>query len=255
MAPLTQTHAPPAPLHAIPSTQCDVPAVAQDTCQQRVMYCGGGASSFVKVNVSGAHPVRRQQSGQLARLWKKATGCGFLTEATLPTEAHVMAGAPSSVWTQWGFDPAARTLDFNLTYVNKTATRLPEALWLRVDPSASAPASLSTRKFGRSINALDVVNRGAVNFFPADAVQFGAGGGVKVEVESLDAGVVGIGAPWPFPTRESEQPEGAPNFGFNLVNNIWSTNFVQWYPFVGEPGEWVDGATALFRFTARFSQS
>jgi hypothetical protein len=49
-----------------------------------------------------------------------------------------------------------------------------------------------------------------------------------VIVSSLDAPIVGIGPPWPFPTRNSEQVEGAPDFSYNLYNNIWGTNYSTW---------------------------
>ena len=39
----------------------------------------------------------RELSPTLKGLWQK--GCNFLVEATLPDEAHTLAGAPATVWT------------------------------------------------------------------------------------------------------------------------------------------------------------
>ena len=148
-----------------------------------------------------------------------------------------------------------------LTWVDKSATKLPEALWLRFTPdtqsgAALPPLSLSPQQFaleaqklGRFVDALDVVNRGSVNFFPADAMRLSMSAtNVSVTVASLDAAFVGIGKPWPFPVRVSEQPEGAPDFSFNLFNNIWGTNYPQWFPWAGTPHQWADGANLTFRF-------
>ena len=76
-------------------------------------------------------------------------------------------------------------------------------------------------------------------------------------VASLDAPILGIGEPWPFPVRESEQPEGAPQFSYNLYNNIWGTNYPQWYPFegvygYGKHGDRTLGTDASFRFELEF---
>lgn len=130
---------------------------------------------------------------------------------------------------------------------------------MRFDTEADAASSaLEAQKLGHFIDALQVVRRGSVNFYPADAIRLrvanaSSGTAAVTTVTSLDASIVGIGAPWPFPTRDSELPEGAPAFGYNLYNNIWGTNFVMWYPFAGTPFTgWADGANATFRFAASF---
>ena len=121
--------------------------------------------------------------------------------------------------------------------------------------------ALEAQKLGTYVDALDVVRRGAANFFPADGMRLhtrniSTGRAIVATVTSLDALIVGIGEPWPFPTRESEKPEGAPHFGWNLFNNIWGTNFVMWFPFAGTPlTGWADGDNVTFRFTAHFEQA
>ena len=78
----------------------------------------------------------RELSPTLKGLWQK--GCNFLVEATLPDEAHTLAGAPATVWTVVTMDFAAGDelkLDFEFRQIAKTATRLPEALFVQFRPA------------------------------------------------------------------------------------------------------------------------
>ena len=200
--------------------------------------------------------------------------CNFLVKSSVPQQLHQVAGAPQFVWTNVTVNQptaaGAASLNIELSWVNKAATKLPEALWVRFDSDSdslegeggeatSSNQTLEAQKLGTYIDALDVVRRGAANFFPADGMRLrtvnaSTGHAAVVTVTSLDASIVGIGEPWPFPTRDSELPEGAPHFGWNLFNNIWGTNFVMWYPFAGTPlSNWADGANATFRFGASFA--
>ena len=243
-------------------TACDVPPSPDNgNCQSRVKLCKG--SSFVKVNVSAGSPVHRNVKAVLEELWvwgeqsqqsqqsqqqqqqqQQQQACRFLLKSSLPREVHDIAGAPLFVWSNITVSSgaaatAALEVVVELTWVNKSATKLPEALWVRFTPDdqfitaevplssplSPLPFTLEAQKLGRYVDALDVVHRGAVNFFPADAMRLSVDAtNASVTVSSLDAAFAGIGKPWPFPVRVSEQPEGAPDFSYNLFNNIWGTN-------------------------------
>ena len=231
-------------------TACDVPAVPpeQDTCQLRVKYCDG--SSFVKVNVSAGNPERRDVRATLAQMWERHSdgGCSVLVKTTVPLELHAIAGAPQEVWSEWtaksggGAASSPRAaLRLQMTWIGKAATKLPEAGWVLFQPASSALApappgtaafTLETEKLQTFLDAIDVVPRGSVNLFSADAMRYNStapsGYARSMTARSIDAPFVGIGDPWPFPTRDSMHVEGAPNFQFNLFNNIWGTNYPQW---------------------------
>lgn len=71
-------------------------------------------------------------------------------------------------------------------------------------------------------------------------------GEVKLVLASLDAPIVSAGVLSPFPTPSSNASIGAnlsSGMHWNVQNNIWNTNFPQWYPFVPED------ADSRFRFT------
>jgi len=264
-------------------TACDVPYVPPEnnTCQLRVTYCGG--SSFVKVNVSHAIPERRDVKATLASVWERHDGdaCSVLVKTTLPNQLHTVAGAPTEVWSEWNVDHsslapssaaasaaaaappyAATALRLQMTWLNKAATKLPEAGWVLFNPAEASLAepsgdgfTLETEKLSTFLDAIDVVPRGSVNLFSADGMRCNStsdDGTVRsITARSVDAPFVGIGTPWPFPTRDSSRVEGAPAFQFNLFNNIWGTNYPQWYPFVDTveaPGKFLDGVNGTFRF-------
>ena len=61
-----------------------------------------------------------------------------------------------------------------------------------------------------------------------------------MRVASLDAGLLCYGEPTAFPTSAgtsvgASKPFGPPDLtkgaSWNLFNNIWGTNYPQWYPF------------------------
>ena len=69
-------------------------------------------------------------------------------------------------------------------------------------------------------------------------------------VESLDAGLVRWGAPMPFPTPLRGNVSLAEGASFVLFENVWNTNFLFWWPYVGAAEATPDGlhADAVFRW-------
>ena len=139
--------------------------------------------------------------------------------------------------------PAQLTLDLELCpdcvkmayrWANKAANRVPEGLWLGMNPMAKG---YRVRKLGQWIDPMDIVKFGNRQMFATDW-------GVAwddVTLESLDAAVLAFGEPalWRF---DEEQPKLENGAWFNLFNNMWNTNFPMWYE-----------DDALFRFKLRIS--
>lgn len=55
-------------------------------------------------------------------------------QAAFDPAAVQLAGAPRFVWTELRSAPGSRDLEVDVTWESKTATRLPEATWLRWQP-------------------------------------------------------------------------------------------------------------------------
>jgi hypothetical protein len=69
------------------------------------------------------------------------------------------------------------------------------------------------------------------------------------ELRSADVPCVSTGKPSPFPTPRDMVPDMREGVAFNWFNNIWSTNYVLWYPFTPED------RNLKARFSMRFAET
>ncbi len=161
-------------------------------------------------------------------------------------------------------------LNITLQWFEKTPTRLAEASWFRFQPennnsaaddavtTAPAPAAAAaaaaaatsgkwhlqgfrTGLFNKTgdagIDPTNVVAHGATHLHslgPFGQSVFTRADGHSLTVKSLDAPIVsaGILSPFPTPGDNSSLPASmASGIMYNIQNNIWNTNFPQWYPF------------------------
>jgi len=115
----------------------------------------------------------------------------------------------------------------NLSWFQKPATRLPEALWLSFHPIASDPAGWTLEKSGQSVSPMDVVRSGNRHMH-----SLSRGLGYKDDsgalfVETLDAPLVTLGTKSPLPFSNA-QPHLSGGVYCNLFNNAWGTNYIMW---------------------------
>jgi len=217
--------------------------------------------------------VRQSQTG----MWRRASpsgGVSFLVSSTFePSELHTIYGAPAALWTQYDFPPSPSSpssssrVNVSLALYNKTATRLPEGLFLRLRPAAAAAppgpgGSLVWRvnKLGQAVNVLVQGEEGVIE--GGNQRQHGAVGGVTVTqhysssnsssnsnassssssgvgsrdgqgllILTPDAPLATFGDPsiFPVPTAAGSAD---PAFGLSLLlmDNLWSTNYPYWQP-------------------------
>jgi hypothetical protein len=168
--------------------------------------------------------------------------CEYLVEATLPAEAHTLGGAPAAVWTRvrLAAQPAGTgSLELELEYLafNKTATRLPESIFVQFKPAVAAepaPLGWSLEMFNDSSIALDPMDvmptpngsGGAPHTRCVSGVRWQADGGEDAPsmwLSSKDVPCVCTGTPTPFPTPRNEPPNMADGVSYNIYNNIWNT--------------------------------
>lgn len=180
-----------------------------------------------------------------------------IAELQLPSEAHEFAGAPSTAYLNVtavaGTDGAA-TLDIELSWANKTATRLGEALMLTFRPAPSAatstkaggselPGAWAMDKLGTLISPMEVMEGGSqYQHGVHTGVYFTSSAGSVLQILTVDAPLVSpmtTAFPWGNPLPYPMDPITTDPFGFavNLVNNIWTTNYPEWYPFADGVGD------------------
>lgn len=217
-------------------------------------YPGPGANSpswfqldFGKPNVSSANPVHQEVAQSLSSLWLKQTAdtASFLVEATFqPATLNTYYGAPASMWLQLDVPrfggPGSASINASWTILNKTATRLPEGLFLRFNASAagSSGGALQWRigKLNSFVDPFDVVpggaqrNHGYWGGFAAVKATPGGGAGATLAIESDDFALVNAGRPWPLPAPTLVGPDASEGLSFLALDNTWGTNYPMWLP-------------------------
>lgn len=126
-------------------------------------------------------------------------------------------------------------VDLNIYWFHKRSNRLPEALWLTMNPAT--PLQEIT-KAGGTISPNDVVSKGNRHMHAVDTgLRFRDG----LTITTLDAPLVVLGEQSPI-FFSNDLPDPAAPIHFSLFNNGWGTNYVQWF-----------GEDMRFRFSFRIS--
>lgn len=134
----------------------------------------------------------------------------------------------------------APELRATLRVLGKDPSRAPHALWLSFAPARSQ-GGLSFTKLGEPIDPADVVEGGGRALHAIDG-EIRLGGGAVVE--TLDAPLLAPGARDLLWKRRNPLPQPGAPFHVNLYNNVWGTNFPQWF-----------GGNAAYRFTIRYDKT
>jgi hypothetical protein len=154
-------------------------------------------------------------------------------------------------------------INVTLWAVNKTRTRITESWWLRFNPrfdthaggGGHSPQSMRLNKLASLIDPADVLLNGSkVLHALTGGVVYGEtlGDPSLLHISSIDVPVVKVGAgnaslaadtpplaglnPAPLPNDVA--PRVQDGFAFNIFNNLWSTNAIQWFPFDAEDRSW-----------------
>ncbi len=137
-------------------------------------------------------------------------------------------GAPAAAFIEYQFADAAPTIEVTLQWFEKNATRLPESMWFSFAPAVSNPDSWSLDKMGSPVSPLDVVRDGNRNLHAVTrGVQCGSAD-ERIAIDSLDVPLVAPGEPRLL-QFDNRLPALEGGMHFNILNNVWGTNFPMWY--------------------------
>lgn len=152
----------------------------------------------------------------------------FHVQLSFPASAVALAGAPPVVFVSLSvpLDKQATSFDITLQVFNKTATRLPEAMFLRFVPPVpvgGGGAGYAMEKLGEWVDALDVVVGGGKHSSTTSrgGVSFPGAGGARMNVSSVDTRTVCWGTPTGFPTPTNVVPDVGEGGAYFLWDNIW----------------------------------
>jgi len=147
---------------------------------------------------------------------------------------HVDYGTPEELWLRYDFHRDSTEIDLTVSWFNKTATRIPEAFWMRVDPSGAA-GNWTIDKLGEWVDITDdyVLQNGSTHIHAVhtSVLQIASDPDLNIRVDTLDAPLVCLGEPTPFPVP-FRPPDMSHGVSFNLYANTWGTNYIMWYPYL-----------------------
>ncbi len=157
-----------------------------------------------------------------------AKGQSFLIELTMPEATWNKYGAPKSVYVTVDLPNDEAVIKFDLQWFEKEANRLPEAAWLSFNPVTQQTGEWMMDKLGAHISPLDVIKNGNRKLHGVETGVFYSDNRAQLTIESLDAALVAPGEP-SLLNFNNRQPVMKNGMHFNLLNNIWGTNFQMWY--------------------------
>ena len=204
--------------------------------------CGPPCGDFAKQGMDTANPVNATWLPTLTSLYKKDGGgpCGFVAELALPSDTILIYGGAASLFLNFTVDADAEaplpTLAVELTWLNKTATRLAESAWLAFNPTLEPEADMrawTMDVLGFPVSPLDVVDMGTRHIHAVwDGVRYDnrAAGGAFVNLLTVDVPLVAPGDSEHLLWYDGlTQPDLTGGWHFNVWNNVWGTAFPQWY--------------------------
>lgn len=133
---------------------------------------------------------------------------------------------PENIFYDWKVSPSGNQVEINVGVVNKPANRLPEAYWFSFYPQDVL--SVFVQKTGQMVDVLEVVEGGNRQLHGIDRyVDIKTNKGT-IRIRSLDALLVAIGDK-DLLNYSTKQPDINKGIHFCLFNNVWGTNFSQWF--------------------------
>jgi hypothetical protein len=179
---------------------------------------GGAVLRNVNASCQGMYYGVESESGRVT----------FVVDVSFPEEAVVLAGAPVQTFITWTFSGDKSVAEFNVTIevFNKTATRLPEAMFFRWLLPGGA-RGISVQKLDEWLDPLDVVMGGnqRMHSLSRGGLSLPAHG-TSLNISSPDTRLVCVGEPTSFPTPTDVPADASQGVANVLWNNIWYVSFV-----------------------------
>jgi hypothetical protein len=163
----------------------------------------------------------------------------LLVELAFSPDATAL-GAPPSAWIRCGVPvvptapdhageaPLSDTdLEIEVLWLDKPATRLPEATWLAFVPAVAEPERWELDKLGQRVSPLDVVRHGGRSLHAVGEGMHYRGPDGRLTIATHHAPLVALGRP-NLLDADPPLPDLAAGFHVLLHDNCWGTNFPMW---------------------------
>lgn len=163
---------------------------------------------------------------------QNASGWRVLAQLTIHDIEAAQSGVaafPQKMYLELSLPKTDPIVELNFYWLQKPATRLPEALWLTFNPIVDLNKGAWTfDKTGEEISPFDVVVSGNRHMHAISNGFRYSDGQDHFAVETLDAPVIALGEKSPLNFSNS-QPDLSSGIHSNLFNNAWGTNYIMWF--------------------------
>ncbi len=185
---------------------------------------------FTKPGIDASGAVSQTWLPRLQDIYERTSSDGqhYLLELTFPPEANLKYGAPAHVSIDVFFPDELDRIVFTLQWFDKSASRLPQALWFTVAPRLPSDSAWRLYKLGQWIDPTQVVSRGARSLHPVEVASAFKHATPVAALHSPDAPLVNIGKP-SLLDFHNQLPAPDDNLHVNVYNNVWGTNFPMWF--------------------------
>ena len=214
-------------------------------------HCGPPCGDFAKPGLtnSSSQTVRPH----VVSMWRDSINQTFLVQLTFPNEIIEEYGGSQTIWVNYTFPSDSSSIIYiELQWFNKTETRLPESLWIEVNPilpvSSTTCDQWKIDVLGYDIDPSKIVDYGArrMHAVGQNGVRFYDRTTERpvFSLQSYDAPILSIGSPDYLLNFDNSMPDCQGNRNglfINLHNNLWNTGFPVYY-----------GKDAKFRFKLGF---
>jgi hypothetical protein len=173
-----------------------------------------------------------------ARFWQPKVMASFsrrISEESsflfhLVGEPHSIAdyGCPQDFWLEYRLGSHLTGLQIELQWFHKPACRMPEALWFSFLPCLAEKTDWRIEKLGQEISPVEVVPFGNRHLHASGKYVIWLNQINRLKIISLDAPLVAPGKP-SLLDFNNELPQIGDGMHFNLLNNLWGTNFPMWF--------------------------
>jgi hypothetical protein len=164
----------------------------------------------------------------LKEIWQYGNSDRFMTNLCFDEITQEKYGCPKEIYMEWNFQSQENKIEVTLQWFSKSANRLPEAYWLSFNPVVADAKRWKLMKMGQKISPFDIIENGNKKLHCVDDKVVYEDAFRRITVETLDAPLVAPGEP-SLLDFNNEQPDMNKGMAFNLLNNVWGTNFPMWY--------------------------
>jgi hypothetical protein len=188
---------------------------------------------FGKPKIESFGAVSRTWTPVVAESWRArdAAGQRILARLEIRDAGAEKSGAvawPQTMYLSVSLPDAEPAVDIAFSWFGKKANRMPEALWLTFQPLTGDARGWTLDKSGSRFSPFEVVTGGnRVMHCVIEGLRYSDARGA-LAIQTLDAPLVALGEMSPVHFSR-EQPDLSKGIHFNLFNNGWGTNYVQWF--------------------------